>query len=114
MFRTSKLIKMAVMMKLLALIEKLEVIFKARSKIHLAVIFLIFGISGSASIFVSDIVLDFLNLEKFDVSRQIYWPLRLIVLFICYQFILLAVSACFGELKHFSKYTQRIFFFLKN
>ena len=76
--------------------------------------FLIFGVSGSASIFVSDIVLDVLNLEKFDVPKQIYWPLRLIVLFFCYQFILLAVSACFGELKHFSKYTKRIFFFLKN
>ncbi len=114
MFHISKLIKMVTMMKLLALIERLESIFKARSKIHLVIIFLIFGVSGSASIFVSDIVLDFLNLEKFDVPQQVYWPLRLIVLFFCYQFILLAVSACFGELKHFSKYTKRIFFFLKN
>ena len=68
-FHISKLIKMVTMMKLLALIEKLESIFKARSKIHLVVIFLIFGVSGSASIFVSDIVLDFLNLEKFDVPQ---------------------------------------------
>ena len=105
---------MVIMIKFSALIEKLESIFKARSKTHLVVIFLIFGISGSASIFVSDIVLDFLNLEKFVVLQQIYWPIRLIVLFFCYQLILLAVSACFGELKHFSKYTQRIFFFLKN
>ena len=114
MFHISRLIKMVIMMKFLVLIDKLESIFKARSKIHLVVIFLIFGISGSASIFLSDIVLDFFNLEKFDFSQQIYWPLRLIVLFFCYQFILLAVSACFGEFKHFSKYTKRIFFFLKD
>ncbi len=105
---------MVIMTKLLALIDKLEIIFKARSKIHLVVIFLIFGISGSASIFVSDIVLAFLNFEKFGSSQVIYWPLRLFVLFFCYQIILLTVSACFGELKHFSRYTQRIFFFLKN
>lgn len=105
---------MFTMKKILALIEKLEIMFNARSKLHLAVIFLIFGISGSASIFASDIVLNFLNLEKFDIPQLIYWPLRLVILFFCYQFILLAVSACFGELKHFSKYTQRIFFFLKN
>ena len=105
---------MIILIKILALIEKLERMFKARSKMHLLVIFLIFGISGSASIFVSDIVLDFLNLEKFDVPRFIYWPLRLFLLFVCYQFILLFVSACFGEFKHFSKYSQRIFFFLKN
>ena len=105
---------MIILIKILALIEKLERMFKARSKVHLFVIFLIFGISGSASIFVSDIVLDFLNLEKFDVPQFIYWPLRLFLLFVCYQFILLFVSACFGEFKHFSKYSQRIFFFLKN
>ena len=105
---------MIILIKILALIEKLERMFKARSKVHLLVIFLIFGISGSASIFVSDIVLDFLNLEQFDVPQFIYWPLRLFLLFVCYQFILLFVSACFGEFKHFSKYSQRIFFFLKN
>ena len=105
---------MFIMMKFLAVIEKLETVFKARSKVHLVVIFLIFGISGSASIFASEVVLEFLNLERFGVSQTIYWPLRLIILFFCYQLILLAVSACFGELKHFSKYTQRIFFFLKN
>ena len=114
MFHITKTIKMVIMIKFSALIEKLEIIFKARSKIHLVIIFLIFGISGGASIFVSDIVLHFLNLEKFYVSQLIYWPLRLIVLFFCYQLILLVVSACFGELKHFSKYTQRIFFFLKD
>ncbi len=105
---------MIIVMKILALIEKLEMMFKARSKIHLMVIFLIFGISGSASIFVSDIVLDFLDLEKFEVSQLMYWPLRIFLLFVCYQFILLFVSACFGEFKHFSKYSQRILFFLKN
>ena len=114
MFHTIKVIKMVIMMKFQSLIEKFETIFKARSKLHLLVIFSIFGISGSASIVVSEIVLGILNLERFDVSQVIYWPLRLIILFFCYQLILLAVSACFGELKHFSKYTQRIFFFLKN
>ena len=65
MFHISKLIKMVTMMKFLALIDKLESIFKARSKIHLVVIFLIFGISGSASIVVSEIVLGFVNLSRF-------------------------------------------------
>ena len=104
---------MRIVIKILALIKKLEEVFKARSKTHLLLIFLIFGISGSASIFVSEIVLGVLNLEKFNVPRLIYWPLRIIILFVCYQIILLFVSACFGEYKHFSRYTQRIFFFMK-
>ena len=114
MFHIFNVVVMFAVLKVLSLTKKLEEFFKARSKPHLLLIFLIFGISGSASIFVSDIVLDFLNLEQFDVPRFIYWPLRLFLLFVCYHFILLFVSACFGEFKHFSKYSQRIFFFLKN
>ena len=112
MFHTFKVLEMRIVIEILALIKKLEEVFKARSKTHLLLIFLIFGISGSASIFVSEIVLGVLNLEKFNVPRLIYWPLRIIILFVCYQFILLFVSACFGEYKHFSRYTQRIFFFM--
>ena len=114
MFHITKVVKMVILAKILALIDKLEIMFRARSKLHLLVIFLVFGISGSASIFVSDFVLVFSNIEKFEIPRLLYWPVRLILLFFCYQVILLLVSTCFGEFKHFSKYTQRIFFFLKN
>ena len=114
LFHISNVVVVFAVMKILCLTEKLEEVFKARSKPHLLLIFLIFGISGGASIFVSENILDLLNLEKFNMPQVIYWPLRLIVLFVCYQFVLLFVSTCFGEYKHFLKYTQRIFFFLKH
>ena len=114
MFHITEVIKMVTMMKFMSFIDKIETIFKARSKAHLVVIFLIFGISGSASIVVSEIVLGFFDLGRFGISQVTYWTFRVIILFFCYQLILLAVSACFGELKHFSKYTQRIFFFIKD
>ena len=114
MFHISNVIEMVAVKKMLALIERFEKVFNAKSKAHLLLIFFIFGISGSASLFVSDVVFDLLNLRKINIPQLIYWPLRIIILFICYQFILLFVSACFGQYKHFLKYTRRIFFFLKN
>ena len=114
MFHISNVVVMFAVLKILSLTKKLEEVFKARSKPHLLLIFLIFGISGGASIFVSEIVLDLLDLEDFNIPQIIYWPVRLIILFICYQFVLLFVSTCFGEYKHFLRYTQRIFFFLKH
>ena len=96
------------------LIEYLERLFKARSKRHLVVIFLIFSVSGSASLFVSDIVINLLNIQALNNSRVLHWILKILVMVFCYQFILLLVSFCFGELKHFSKYTQRVLFFKTN
>ena len=96
------------------LTERLERLFQARSKRHLMVIFLIFSVSGSASLFVSDIVINLLNIQALNNSQVLYWTLKILVMVFCYQFILLLVSFCFGELKHFSKYTQKFLFFKTN
>ena len=105
---------MSVYEQLIELIEHLERLFKARSKRHLVVIFLIFSVSGSASLFVSDIAINLLNIEALNNSQVLYWTLKIMVMVFCYQFILLLVSFCFGELKHFSKYTQKFLFFKTN
>ena len=90
------------------IMKKLIIAFKARSKAHLVLIFLIFGLSGILSISASDIVLDFLGLVQNTTNALIYWPTRLVTLFLVYQLILLLVSACFGEFRHFSKYSLKL------
>ena len=94
--------------KLELLIERLITVFKARSKAHLLLIFLIFGLSGILSVSASDVVLAILGLDKNTTTTFIYWPTRLITLFIVYQGILLMVSACFGEFNHFSRYSLKL------
>ena len=89
-------------------LNKLQATFKARSKLHLFLIFLIFSISGSVSIFVSDLLLKLLRLESSHIPIFIFWPLKIFVIILSYQIILLLVSACFGELKYFSKYSLKI------
>ena len=94
--------------KLESLVERLITVFKARSKAHLLLIFLIFGLSGILSVSASDVVLGILGLDKNTTINLIYWPTRLITLFIVYQGILLMVSACFGEFNHFSRYSLKL------
>jgi len=91
-----------------SMLERLRTAFKARSKTHLLLIFLIFGLSGILSVSASDVVLDILGLDKDTTTTLIYWPTRLITLFIVYQGILLMVSACFGEFNHFSRYSLKL------
>ena len=71
--------------KLEPLIQRLTSAFKARSKTHLLLIFLIFALSGMLSVLASDVVLGVLGLDKNTTKTLIYWPTRLITLFIVYQ-----------------------------
>ena len=96
------------------LIEKSEIVlslgvkaFKAKSIKHLVVIFIIFAISGSVAVFCSKFLLLLLNLDRQFLGNYIYWPIRLLVLLIAYQFILLFVSTIFGEFNHFKKYSLK-------
>lgn len=98
---------------LIDITERLKLLFRARSTYHLFIIFLIFSISGGASLWASDHILNFLGLESFSSSAFIYWILKIPIIILSYQFILLAVSAVFGEFKHFSKYSLKTFFILK-
>jgi len=94
-------------------LRKLEKLFKARSRIHLVLIFFIFGISGSISLFLSDYVLELLNSGLLNLNHFYLLILRLLVLIILYQFILLIVSFVFGEFNYFSKYSLKLLSFIK-
>ncbi len=98
---------------LIDITERLKLLFRARSTYHLFIIFLIFSISGGASLWVSDHILNFLGLESFFSSAFIYWILKIPIIILSYQFILLAVSAVFGEFKHFSRYSLKLFSIFK-
>lgn len=94
-------------------LRKLEKLFKARSRVHLVLIFFIFGISGSISLFLSDYVLELLNSGLLNLNHFYLLILRLLVLIILYQFILLIVSFVFGEFNYFSKYSLKLLSFIK-
>ena len=68
---------MSIYEQFIVLIEHLERLFKARSKKHLMVIFLIFSVSGSASLFVSDIAINLLNIEALNNSLVLFWTLKI-------------------------------------
>lgn len=94
-------------------LRKLEKLFKARSRVHLVLIFFIFGISGSISLFLSDYVLELLNSGLLNLNHFYLLILRLLVLIILYQFILLIVSFVFGEFNYFSKYSLKLLSLIK-
>ena len=83
--------------------NKLLTLFKANSAFNLLIIFIVYGITGSLSVFVSEPVLNFIKLDQFISFDPLYWVLRIIVIIIAYQILLLVIGTIFGQFNYFRK-----------
>ena len=94
------------------MIEKLVNKFNAHSTLHLFIIFIIFAISGSASLFISSPILIALGLDKLITFYPLYIFVRIILIIPIYQFILIIIASLFGEFDYFwkleKKFLQRL------
>ena len=71
------------------MLEKIKKKWGITSFFQVVVIFIVFGVTGSASTLFSGPVLEFLNIGKGNFHPMIYWPLRLLILFPIYQVLLI-------------------------
>ena len=89
------------------MVEKLVNKFKANSKRHLFIIFIIFAISGSGSLFISSPILIALGLDKLITFYPLYIFVRIILIIPIYQFILIIIASLFGEFDYFWKFEKK-------
>ena len=89
------------------MIEKLVNKFKANSMRHLFIIFIIFALSGSGSLFISSPILIVLGLDKLITFYPLYIFVRIILIIPIYQFILIIIASLFGEFDYFWKFEKK-------
>ena len=89
------------------MIEKLIKKFEANSIQHLIIIFIIFALSGSGSVFISSPILTILNLEQLISFYPLYLFIRIILIFPIYQLLLILVASLFGQFNYFWKFEKR-------
>ena len=75
--------------------DKLKKRWGLNSNTQVLIIFIVFGITGSGSLYVSKPVMDYLSISSDNII------LRIIIVTIIYQFILLFVAFIFGQFKWF-------------
>ena len=78
-----------------ALFDKLKKRWGLNSNTQVLIIFIVFGITGSGSLYVSTPVMDYLSISSDNII------LRIIIVTFIYQFILLIVAFIFGQFKWF-------------
>ena len=82
-------------------------IFNAKSLSHLVIIFLVFGITGSLSVFISEPILNFAKLDQLINYFPLYIILKILVIFAVYQASLLAIATLFGEFHYFKNIQKK-------
>ena len=75
--------------------QKLKKRWGLNSNTQVLIIFIVFGITGSSSLYISQPVMEYLSISNDNII------LRIIIVTIIYQFILLIVAFIFGQFKWF-------------
>ena len=88
--------------------NKLKLKWGIESNFQIILILIVFAITGSLSLVVSDPMLNCIGLEKESVSTWIFTPLRLIIVFPVYQVLILIVGFVFGQFKFFWQFEKKM------
>jgi len=90
------------------MIKKLLKRFNIDSFSQFVQINLVFAITGSLSVVFSGLLMDFFHINDQQFSPLIYWPIRIIFVFFCYQILLLLVAIPFGQFRYFLDAQKRV------
>ena len=71
------------------------------SNIQLLIIFIVFAITGSLSLFIADPILNFFGFEKHLINAWVFWPVRIFIIFPIYQVLILIIGTIFGQFDFF-------------
>ena len=89
------------------MIEKLVNKFEANSIQHLIIIFIIFAITGTGSVFISSPILIILSLEQLISYYPLYLFIRIILIVPIYQLLLILIASLFGQFNYFWKFEKK-------
>jgi len=89
--------------------DRIKKIFKVTSTYQLIIVFVVFGVTGSLSLVISEYISIFLHLDNIIMS--------IISILIVYQILLIIIGTLFGEFDYFWEMEKKIisrFKFKKN
>jgi hypothetical protein len=81
--------------------DKLKERWGIESNFQIFIIFLVFAINGSIAVYLANPLTHFIGISKETTAPYIYWPIRILVVFIVYQVTLVIVGTLFGQKKFF-------------
>ena len=93
---------------MLKLFQKLKSKWGITSNFQFFIINLVFAISGCGSLIISRPLLNLFGINNDSLNWYLYYPLRILIIFIAYQFTLLIIAFLFGQFSFFWKQEKKI------
>lgn len=93
--------------------QKLKKHWGIHSNFQLIIIFIVFAVTGSSSVYVAKPFLDVIGLDQDNFpdtwwSPIVYWTLRILLIFPFYQVLLVAYGWLFGQFKFFWTFEKKM------
>ena len=93
--------------------DKLKKRWGIHSNFQLIVIFIVFAITGSSSVYVAKPFLEWIGMERANFSDAwwsswVYWTLRLLLIFPFYQILLVIYGWLFGQFRFFWNFEKKM------
>ena len=88
--------------------NKLKERWGIESNFQIAIIFMVFAITGSTASYIGKPILGFLNITPNTFNTVLYWTIRILILFIMYQFLLVFFGWLFGQHKFFWNFEKKM------
>ena len=88
--------------------KKLKEKWRITSNLQLIIIFFVFSVTGSLSLWVAKPLLDFIGLDKATLSPWIFWPIRILIIFPIYQILIVIIGALFGQFQFFWNFEKKM------
>ncbi len=78
------------------------------SNFQIAVILLVFALTGSTSAYLSKPILEWMALHQDKISGWIYYPLYIILIFPVYKVLLIVYGTLFGQFTFFYAFLKKM------
>ncbi len=96
------------------MLEKLKKRWAIESNFQLLIIFIVFGITGTLSVFITTPILDFFDFKKESFQNYVsgyffYYTIKFIAIFPLYNLLLIAIATLFLQFKFFWNFQKGMF-----
>lgn len=88
--------------------EKLKERWGIEQNWQIIVILIVFAVTGSTASFIGKPILSFLQISTENFGTFGYWVIRIILLFVMYQFLLVFFGWLFGQHKFFWNFEKKM------
>ena len=78
------------------------------SNFQLVIIFIVFGITGSTSAYITRPVLAIIGITKETMNPWFYWPLSLLLILPVYKVLLIIIGTIFGQHTFFWNFVKNM------